>query len=191
MTSRPPAGGRRRLTVAALATGIVVGLAVLVPASPASASSAIVACTGTDHVTFSPPVTSTPTSTTLTVLSTYTCTTIGSPTVNSATISITLPFPITLDCDEVLSGLNGSTGPLGVTWDTGSSVATVSAANVNIQGTVQIATNTGTVTSGLFTGGTFQQEATLSNTDISTGCLSEEGLSEIDGTATIAIVKLL
>ncbi|MGB3443473.1 MAG: hypothetical protein WBA97_32455 [Actinophytocola sp.] len=178
--------GRRIASI--VTVGSLVAVGALLFSTPAAAATALVECVGSNKITFSPPLTGTPTLTAISIASSSTCITVGSPQVTSATIAVS--FFATRDCDEVLDGLDVPASPLPLTWNAGSSVATVNVANVVVQGQAQISTQIGTVTSGLFTGGTFLREAVLLNLDISAGCLSPGGLSEIDGTSSMTIVDL-
>lgn len=178
-----PTGGYRRRpgrlkrsggSLAALA--LAVGAGVLLPASAAHAADSIT-CTGTSHLAYSPGLTFTPQTVTLTETDTYSSCVSSDPTLTSGYISGS--FSVAgVSCADVTAGPD----IYRVGWNNGqhSSIA-FNEAETTVVGGVQQYVGTGTVASGEFAGDTavFTWAYALVNP---LDCLAPGGLASQDGT---------
>ncbi|HWO19958.1 MAG TPA: hypothetical protein VNO30_14325 [Kofleriaceae bacterium] len=145
LARRPVQGVARYLVIAALA-----GAGVTVSPSPAHAASSTT-CTGSSTVNYSPGLTNTPQTVTWTEADTYSSCTSTDPSLTAGSSS---PVTITLSGASCNGGGVFSSVNYTINWNNSqSSTVTLTATDVIIGATEQV-TAVGTVTSGLFTGGT-------------------------------------
>ncbi|MEU4028056.1 hypothetical protein [Streptomyces anulatus] len=165
---------------------IAMSLAGVVAApTAASATPALVTCTGTTTVIFSPGVTSTPQ-------------TVGVSGQDTADLCLSLTHPqltgfigpfsgtATQSCTSLFAGGSGAET---LYWNDGTSSAwsyTNSFSNVN--GT-KVGTSTGPITSGTLAGATVTQTITFANLDL-TACTTPQGLTSLSGLDTWTFTRL-
>ncbi|MFJ7423565.1 hypothetical protein ACIQXD_33910 [Streptomyces uncialis] len=173
--------------VAAAPAAIVLALAgVVATSAPASAAApALVTCTGTTTVDFSPGVTNTPQTVSVSGQDTAdVCLSLTHPQLTS----FIGPFSGTASqsCTSLFAGGSGTET---LYWNDGTSSAwsyTNSFSNVN--GT-KVGTSTGPLTSGTLAGATVTQTITFANLDL-TACTTPQGLTSLSGLDTWTITHL-
>ncbi|MFC4055075.1 hypothetical protein ACFOY4_35760 [Actinomadura syzygii] len=174
--------------MAALAIGLTFGAAApaaLLPAQAAGADVGSLTCTGTSHLAYSPGLTFTPQTVTITETDTYTSCTSSDPTLTSGHISGS--FPVAgLSCANVTAGPDRYP----VIWNNGqTSTIAFTETEATVVAGVQQYVGTGTVTSGEFNGDTAVFTwAYLPPSPLN--CLAPGGLTSQDGTVIAAIAGL-
>lgn len=173
----------RRLMLSA-ATALALVLFMGLSATPASATASFLNCQGTSTVTYSPGLTHTPQSVTVTSNNTF-------PTCTSSDGSITsayLDTSVHTGVRSCTSLLNSGSGPLTIRYNNGQSTTYTSNFSATyLLGQLSV-TDTGPVTSGQFTGGTAAGQAVYL-ADLSK-CGTPEGITSLSGPYTVSIVGL-
>lgn len=175
-----------RIAYSAVATIVIGGGAVMLPAASAHASILqTLTCQGTEFTTFSPALTRTATATFISSADTFgPC--VSTDTSISGGLSYTETSDPTASCGTLLSGGSGQTTFL---WSNGnSSTFSYSRTTIDLNGEI-ISTLTGTITSGEFAGNLATEVLVLPTLDL-TACESAAGISTASGTATIEILPL-
>ncbi|MUN39006.1 hypothetical protein [Actinomadura litoris] len=185
-TPHPPQAGRRaRRAAAPAALLLTAALTALLPIQPADADVDTLTCTGTSHLAYSPGLTFTPQTTTITETDTYTSCASSDPTLTSGHISGS--FPVAgLSCATLAAGPDRYP----VIWNNGqTSTIAFAQTEATIVAGVQQYVGTGTVISGEFNGATAVFTwAYLPPSPLN--CLAPGGLTSQDGTVTAVITGL-
>lgn len=174
-------GNPRRSIGVIAAMALTTGAGVLLPASAAHAADNIT-CTGTSHLAYSPGLTFTPQTVTLTETDTYSSCASSDPSLTSGSIAGSFTV-VGLSCANVASGADGYR----INWNNGqhSSMAFNEAESTIVAG-VQQYIGTGTVASGEFAGDT--AVVTWVYTVASPlDCLAPGGLTSQNGTVIVEI----
>lgn len=184
-TTPRPRSRRRTAAGPAAALLLATALATLLPAQAAHAALGTLTCTGTSHLAYSPGLTYTPQTVTLTETDTYTSCASSDPTITSGYISGSFP-------ETGLSCVNLTAAPdrYRVNWNNGqTSRVSFTEAEATITDGIQQYIGTGTVTSGEFTGDTAVFTwAYLVPSPLD--CLAPGGLTTQDGTVIADITGL-
>jgi hypothetical protein len=178
------------IAYSAVATIVIGGSAILLPAASAQAATqdpqllGTLTCQGTDFTTFAPSLTSTPTSTLI-----FGDDTFGPCVSTDTSISGGVDYSQTSDpsasCDTLLAGGSGSTTFF---WSNGhSSTFTYKQTTTDVNGEI-VSTDTGTITGGEFAGNLATEVLVEPTTDL-TECQSS-GISTASGTVTLEILPL-
>ncbi|WP_131736112.1 hypothetical protein [Actinomadura roseirufa] len=178
-------GRRARRAAAPAALLLTAALTTLLPAQAADAALGSVTCTGTSHLAYSPGLTFTPQSVTITETDTYTSCASSDPTLTSGHISGS--FTVAgLSCANVTAGPDRYP----VIWNNGqTSIIAFTQTEATVVAGVQQYVGTGTVTSGEFNGDTAVFTwAYLPPSPLN--CLAPGGLTSQDGTVTAVIAGL-
>ncbi|MGW4806892.1 hypothetical protein [Kitasatospora sp. NPDC004272] len=168
----------RRRAAAALGTA---ALACALLTGPAHAAPLDATCTGTDTTTYTPGLTNTPQSVTVSGTIHLTCLSLSHPAITAGTISGGGTAP-NLTCAVLEQPSSGSST---VAWNDGThSAYTYSTALGPGAAGTQLLTLTGTVTSGTFNGDSLVITVVFANADL-TACDSPGGLTSRTGPATL------
>ncbi|MCY1036120.1 hypothetical protein OV207_32095 [Corallococcus sp. BB11-1] len=137
--------------------------------------------------TYSPGITYTPRTSTVSVSGRFSCLTLSGEAVSSATVSAASP-PVTITCANLLSGGFAQTT---LTWNTGeTSVLALNVQKVELNGTTTVQTFNGVVASGKFFGANVVRAVTYLTTDLSASCSSPNGLTQTRSlSTTMALLK--
>ena len=182
--------GRKRLMSWIAVPAMAVGTSVLVAVAPAHSSAVTaISCTGWDHVTFSPGLTNTLRSTTVTndedlnVIDAYSptgsCLAVGSA-ATAGELDVAVVAPVS--CTQIIS----LTGTHTIAWNDGQSSTIPYTATIARGNSTTVITLTGTVSSGEFSGDAVVQTYTAANTAFA-ACSSPDGLSSLDFALTLTI----
>lgn len=146
----------------------------------------IVTCVGSVSSSYSPALTSTPQTVSITGTASYSlCTGTGGVTTASNSTNAIRPDYSCLGLLEV------GTSPATVTWNTGeTSTMTTTRVSVQLSGISTTLLHVGSVTAGKFVGARVVRATEFLNTDLD-ACYTPEGLSQISGPSTLNIVSLL
>lgn len=169
-----------------LATGAADAATVGAPAASAAAVGDLTCVTPTHNtLSFSPALTINPQTETLTSHSDLgPCVSLSQPAITSGTWTSVTPNVPGMTC---LGLLGTNTGTHTITWNTGQT-STVSGNRVsNLVGATLVVTLTGTVTSGVFAGGTVVEQFVGVSTDLVACTLGLGSVSSIDSTLEFAI----
>lgn len=140
-------------------------------------------CQGTEAIAFSPTLTFTPQTTTVTIKDVLApCVVAGDPTTTSATVSTAVSRP-NFSC---LSLFGGGAATRTFHWNDGTSSTFTHISNVQIVGGNFVVTLQGTITSGCFAGSTATGVVALTANLVQ--CLPPTGLGSATGTFTFTIV---
>lgn len=138
--------------LAALGVTLLLALVTVIPASPAAATGIDVECLGSFARTFSPPVTSTPQTVTVTGTYDYSTCAVGSTATGAESVTLTLScVPVTAGpaTTETITWTDGTGGSSTVSW----SAPTVAGQTVVFTGTVTAGRHSGDtatkITSGI------------------------------------------
>ncbi|MEU9120173.1 hypothetical protein AB0C96_09975 [Streptomyces sp. NPDC048506] len=176
------AGVRARAICATAALALTYG-GLLMP-GPAHAGTALLTCTGTQTVTYHPPLTNTPTSTTVEIRETYTSC-LDTAGIASGTGSFSLTE--TASCTSVNDPLGPPDRPV-YDWNTHQKSGvtfTVTSVDRLGNGTTQV-TAAGTVSSGFGEGSKAIRTATLP--DLSLAACAGSGVRQQSGPATLTLL---
>ncbi|MCK2218195.1 hypothetical protein MF672_031045 [Actinomadura sp. ATCC 31491] len=179
---------RHRIRTAA-AGAIILILALLGSATPASAGTLDVTCTPPSSVavTYDPPLTASPQTVTSTTNQQYgPCVSASVPGLTSGS-RFTVVTSSGLSCLELLAAR-----PFGftITWNTGQTSTISGNLVANLSGGVLTVTVTGTVTSGLFAGDTVVQQQVGAATDLTLCTLGQGTVSSHYGLVTLEITSV-
>ncbi|MFI9005856.1 hypothetical protein ACIGNX_01315 [Actinosynnema sp. NPDC053489] len=169
------------VTVTSALTLVVSG-----PAAPASAGVLDVTCIppSSQSATYTPPLTATSQNVTVSVTTQYgPCASLSNPAITSGSRTRTLSSP-GLSCLDLLG--SGST-TFTITWNTGQTSTVASNFTATTVGAALVVTDTGTVTSGLFTGSTVVQTLTGPAADV---LLCTAGLGTVSGIYAAATLEI-
>jgi hypothetical protein len=162
----------------------------LTHSDPVQAQTSVTTCAGTSQAAYSPGLTLMPRTTSTTFSETYgICTSTSQPAIASATT----PSKMVVEersCATPLDALGPVTQT--VTWNTGqTSTFQYTAVVTNVAGVSQV-TGTGIVTSGLFQGASVVKVVIRANLDPlqTLACATPDGLTEINGTASLTFTQL-
>jgi hypothetical protein len=150
---------RSRTVLAGLVTTVATVLGLMVAATPATAGALDVTCLppSSQLTSYNPPLTATPTPTTVTSSTQYgPCTSASVPGLTSGSRNVTFPYPDA----SCLKLLEPASLTFTITWNTGQTSTISGNTTVTAAGPTVIITITGTVTAGLFTGDTVLQTIT-------------------------------
>jgi hypothetical protein len=167
------------LSLTVLATVVVGGAA-----APGASALAQVTCNGVNSLTYSPAVTATPQTVTLTAQTTFgTCVSLTHPSIVSGTVPAN-SVTTTSSCNQLL----GTASPtFTITWNTGqTSTLTANTYTDKVDGQ-PVVILLGSITSGLFAGATVTEQTVLTG-DL-TACLGP-GLTATSGPAILTIIGL-
>ena len=163
--------------IAALTTGT----------EPAAALGVDAQCTGTSTWTFTPGVTLTPQTVTLTAQTTYSVCLSSDPSVVAGSETLTLNIA-GLSCTSLFRTGSG-TGS--ITWTTAPASNYTFSDSVVVTPETATLTRLGTVTSGTFTGDPVTRVTQFVNSDITAACTSPSGVTQFAGPTTLTIAGLL
>ncbi|WP_327063526.1 hypothetical protein OG196_01275 [Kitasatospora purpeofusca] len=169
-----------RLSTTLSATALA---ALLTPAGPANADTALLTCTESTTATYSPAIVNTPQGITVNASGTASCTGLP-PGYTSATTSD--QYTVTLGCTDLLQF---PTGTKTYTWNN-SATSTFSFTRINnrvVNGTTVVEL-IGSITAGTFQGAVVNATATALNSQLD--ACSTTGVSELDYTGALAILDL-
>ncbi|GAA2010387.1 hypothetical protein GCM10009839_00330 [Catenulispora yoronensis] len=183
-TASRPRSARRSAAGSAAVLLAATGFNTLLPAGPAHATASTLTCTGTSHLAYSPGLTFTPQTVTVTETDAYTCTSTDTTITSGYTSG---SFSATgVSCAYVTVAPDRYR----VTWNNGqTSRVAFTETEVTVTGGIQQYVGTGTVTSGEFTGATavftwvYLPPSPLD-------CLAPGGLTSQDGTVIADITGL-
>jgi hypothetical protein len=173
------------IVCSAVATMVIGGSAVLLPATSAHAALLqTLTCQGTEFTTFSPSLTKTPTSTYVSSADTFgPC--VSTDTSISGGIAYTNESDPSASCESLLSTASGQTDFF---WSNGnSSTFTYTRTTTDLNGEI-VSTLTGTITGGEFSGNVATEVLVEPTLDL-TECQST-GIATASGTATLEILPL-
>ncbi|WP_030253342.1 hypothetical protein [Streptomyces violens] len=176
---RPRTVAASALTIASLIAGL------LTTAGPAQARPLDLTCTppSSDVITYDPPLTRDPKPTRVSARTEYgPCVSLSHPRVTSGTRTDRVSG--SLSCLELL--LPTST-TFRITWNTGQTSTVEASVQSSLEGATLTVVMTGTVTNGLFAGGTFLQTNVGAATDILQCELGEGTVRDIYSTVTLEI----
>jgi hypothetical protein len=166
---------------------VIAAAALLTPAAAASASGPEVTCTApsTNTAGFNPPLTLTPTTTTVTTTNQYgpclSLTQLGLTSGSRSSIAVR-----TRSCLELLTA---GTITYTITWNTGQTSTISGDITASVAGAVVVFTITGTVTAGLFTGANAVQVNTGPAADILLCTLGLGTVPSLTSTSTLQITS--
>lgn len=176
-----------RAAAAVLMTAVsALVLTVAGPAGTASAGALDVTCTApsSQTVTYTPPLTATPQTVDVDITTQYgPCVSSSEPDITSGFRTYTGREPARSCVDLLDNGVSTFT----ITWNTGQTSTVVANRVVTIAGAVMVATHTGTVTSGLFAGGTVIHVATGPSADV---LLCTAGLGTVPGVYALVTLEI-
>lgn len=165
-------------------TAVMAAAGVLVLAAPAHATVGDMVCAGSESVSWSPALTNSPQSTTVTANRLYgPCTSLSVPGITSGSVSATIPT--TSSCVSLLSSRPVS---FTITWNTGQTSTVSGNAAANIAAAVLTVTITGIVAGGVFTGDAVVQTVVAPATDILLCTLGLGTLSNMYGVVALTFV---
>ena len=176
-------------TVTLMTAVSVVALLVPGPAGTASAGVLDVTCTppSSQNDTYTPPLTLTPQDVTVRSATQYgPCVSASNPAITSGSRSRTLLIP----GRSCLDLLNSGSTTFTITWNTGQSSTVSSNFTSTTVGATLVVTDTGTVTSGLFTGSTVVQVLTAPAADVLLCTAGLATVSTIHSLMTLEITSL-
>lgn len=175
-------GSMRKLMVLSLAV-LVLGVAGGAAATSASALTQVT-CNGVNSLTYSPAVTNTPQTVTLTAQTTFgLCVSLTHPSIVSGTVAAN-NVTTTISCNQLV----GTASPtFTITWNTGQTSTLTGNTYVDKVDGQPVVILLGSITSGLFAGATVTEQTVLTG-DL-TACLGP-GLSATSGPAVLTIVGL-
>lgn len=183
---------RKRLASWITVPAMAVGTSVLVAAAPAHSAVTAISCTGWDHATFSPGLTNTLRSTTVTndedlnVIDAFSptgsCLAVGSA-ATAGELDVAVVAPVS--CTQIIS----LTGTHTIDWNDGQSSTIPYTATIVRGNSTTVITLTGTVSSGEFSGDSVVQTYTALNTAFA-ACSSPGGLLSLDLALTLTITGL-
>jgi hypothetical protein len=179
---------RSRTVLASLLTAAAIVFSVLTTATPATASTLDVTCVppSSDSVTYTPPLTLSPQTVTMSVSTQYgPCTSPSVPGLTAGSRHITINN--TRSCLDLLTS-NPVT--FTITWNTGQQSTISGNTTVSIAGAVLVVTITGNVTAGLFAGDSVVQTVTGPATDILLCTAGLGTVSSIYSLVTLEITSL-
>ncbi|CAM3917108.1 hypothetical protein G4177_13080 [Corallococcus sp. ZKHCc1 1396] len=137
--------------------------------------------------TYTPGITHTPRTSTVSTTGRFSCLTLAGEPVSSATVSTVSP-PVTLSCNNPLSeGAAQAT----LTWSTGeTSVLSLNEQKVEVQDATTVQTFSSVVTSGKYAGANVVRTVKYLTADLTANCASPIGLARTHGIATtMAVLK--
>jgi hypothetical protein len=178
----PILGGMRTALVLSLTT---LALAVVAGATAPGANALTqVTCNGVNALTYSPAVTNTPQTVTLTAQTTFgTCVSLTHPSIVSGTVPANA-VTTTSSCNQLL----GTASPtFTITWNTGQTSTLTGTTYTDKVDGQPVVILLGSVSGGLFAGATITEQTVLTG-DL-TGCLGP-GLSATSGPAVLTIIGL-
>ncbi|MEU4769263.1 hypothetical protein AB0H12_39065 [Actinosynnema sp. NPDC023794] len=179
-----------RTTTSTLMTAVsVVALLVSGPAGTASAGVLDVTCTppSSQNDTYTPPLSMTPQDVSVVSTTQYgPCASLSNPAITSGSRTRTLLIPGRSCLDLVNSGST----TFSITWNTGQSSTISSNFTSTTVGAALVVTDTGTVTSGLFTGSTVVQVLTAPAVDVLLCTAGLATVSSIYSLMTLEITSL-
>ena len=183
---------RKRLASWIAVPALAAGTTAWTAAAPAHAAVTAMSCTGWDHATFSPGLTDTLRSTTVTndedlnVLDAFSptgsCVAVGSA-ATAGELDVTVVAPSS--CTQIIS----LTGTHTIAWNDGRSSTIPYTATIARGDSTTVITLTGTVSSGEFSGDSVVQTYTALNTAFA-ACGSPSGLPSLDLALTLTITGL-
>jgi hypothetical protein len=166
------------LSLSALVVGVIGGAA-----APGAGALTQVTCNGLNSVTYSPAVTNTPGTTTISSSSTFApCLSLTNPSIVAGAIASTVTT--TASCTTLLGSFSATNV---ITWNTGQTSTLVGNAYTERVDGQPVVLVLGSIVSGLFRGATVTQQTVLTG-DLS-GCLGS-GLTGTSGPAVLTIVGL-
>ena len=173
----------KRLSTAAAAAAALLAGPLLLAGPAAQASVTLLSCIGSYQTTYDPGLTNTPQNVNFATTNTYSLC-LGHRPVRSGTSHASGPIP-GASCTDLFSG--GDQGSTTVTWNNGQqTVYSWTGVAEEIGGNL-IDTETGTVTSGLFTGDAVVRQSVTLLSEINNGCNSPGGLTDETGTVALLI----
>ncbi|MFI8178679.1 hypothetical protein ACIF6H_36110 [Streptomyces microflavus] len=178
---------KRNSVIGLLSALALAAATVVADGSPAQAAVGDILCTtpSNDSSSYSPPLSLTPASTTVTITRDLnTCTSLSVPAINSAPVAVS---QVTIPSYSCLTLLNTAPTTISFTWNTGATTVVTGTRTVNLAAAVLTTTVTGTVTSGLFTGDTVVYQLVAPSTDVLACTLGLGTVSRIDSIATLTI----
>ena len=165
-----------------LALLLLLGAMAVLPATASAAT--VIQCVGQETVGFSPGLTVTSKSTTLSItIDLATCTGISDPPVTSLFLQTTAT--VAASCVAPLDGLLTTYTPV-YTWSTGDTSAIELSVTGTRAGAVQVITGVGEIIDGLFEGASAVFVHTLPIPNV-LDCLAPPGVTELSGPAMMTI----
>ncbi|WP_327063527.1 hypothetical protein OG196_01280 [Kitasatospora purpeofusca] len=177
----------KRNPVIGLLGALTLATAAVTTGSAAQAAAGDVLCTApsSDSSTYSPPLSLTPASTTVTITRDLnTCTSLSVPAINSAPVTV---HQVTISSYSCPTLLNSAPTVITFTWNNGATTVVTGTRTVNLAGAALTTTVTGTVTSGLFTGDTAVYQLVAPSAAVLACTLGLGTVSRIDSIATLTI----
>ncbi|HEY7144260.1 MAG TPA: hypothetical protein VH637_08435 [Streptosporangiaceae bacterium] len=171
---------------AAIACLAVIAAGTIVAAAPAAGAGVVDAqCEGITTIQYSPGLTGTTQTVTITAANSYpTCLSLADLTISSAEGTVQ-PLTGPDDCVPLI------TSPITVTetWSNGqTSTMGLSVIDISTEVSAEVLTATGSVTSGEFAGDTVVNVITIELTDLG-GCDNPGGLTELSGVSTLTLTS--
>lgn len=173
--------------VSALIAACVVTATLTTGTAHASALGLDAQCIGTSTWTFTPGVTLTPQTVTLTAQTTYPVCVSSNPTVIAGSETQTLVIA-GLSCASLFRTGSGSGS---IAWDTAPASNYTFSNSVVVTPETATLTRLGTVTSGTFIGDTVTRVTQFLNNDITAACTSPTGVTQFAGPTTLTVAGLL
>ncbi|MFB7175655.1 hypothetical protein ACFCYM_33250 [Streptomyces sp. NPDC056254] len=177
----------KRNSVIGLFSALALALATSTAASPAQAAAGDILCTApsNDFSIYSPPLSLTPASTTVTITRDLNnCTSLSVPAITWEHVTVA---QVTIPSYSCLTLLKTATTTITFHWNNGATSVVTGTRVVNLAAATLTTTVTGTLTSGLFTGDTFVYQLVGPSTDILACTLGLGTVSRIDSVATLTI----
>ncbi|MED7950426.1 hypothetical protein [Streptomyces sp. BE303] len=177
----------KRNPVASLFCLLALAAATITAGAPAQAAVGDILCTtpSNDSSTYSPPLSLTPVSTTVTITRDLnTCTSLSVPAISSEPVTV---YQVTIPSYSCLTILSTTPAAITFTWNNGATTVVTGTRTVNLAAAVLTTTVTGTVTSGLFLGDTVVYQLVAPSTAVLTCTLGLGTVSRIDSIATLTI----
>ena len=178
---------RSHPALASLITAAAIVFSVMATATPATASALDVTCGGSQTTSYTPALTQTPQSVTVSTSTQYgPCTSRSVPGLTSGSRSGNFNYP-NFSC---LNLLQSAPVTYTITWNTGQQSTITGSTAVNTVGAALVVTITGNVTTGLFAGDSVVQTITGPATDITKCTLGLGTVSSIYALVTLEITSL-
>ena len=178
---------RSRTALASLLTAAAIVFSGVATATPATASALDVTCGGSQTTSYTPALTQTPQSVTVSASTQYgPCTSTSVPTLTSGSRSGNFNYS-SFSC---LNLLQSAAVTYTITWNTGQQSTISGSTTVNTVGGVITVIVTGNVTAGLFAGDSVVQTATGASTDITLCTLGLGSVSSTNSLLTLEITSL-
>lgn len=179
----------KRLLQSAIAGALVSSLFLAVGASPAAAVVQLAACSGEYEASYNPGVNYEVQEIQSFTTSTYDCTLISVLEVTHTTATVVVGATITTSCLDLLEAPGSGQGSL--TWGTGETTVYDWTATASQAGDTTVVTVIGTVVAGKFLGAKIVRASTFVQQTLESECGSPDGLTYVQGDATLTVTKLL